>query len=146
MSKYGKERKVIIIPLTNRDPDDTQIFSINDYSVVFRFNEPTTLKAGIIEHIKKSVVISRGLKSEFDATTGKTKQTVVEKRDPRYKVIELSGQSKDSKEIEDTVITKVETKGSISDEGEIIPDSVTEEKTLVKNGDEVLTREQIPKV
>ena len=118
MSKYGKERKVIVIPLTGEDKGETQIFSINGYSVVFRFNEPTTLRARIIDLIKRAVVISRKIDSTFDATTGRTKNDIKVIEQPRYKVIELTEEFKEDKliEKEKNLNETIEANGQITKE------------------------------
>jgi len=132
MSKYGKERKVIVIPLTNQDTGNTQVFSINDYSVVFRFNEPTTLKAKIIDNIKSAVVISRAIKTEFDANTGRTQNKIKVIEKPRYKIIELSKEFKeDSEEIRDGKISDIEE--NIDENGTITKELLSEQTIKINH-------------
>ena len=83
-----KHRKVLVTPQTKEDEGMDGYAYVNGLTVKYRFGEPTSLRASIIDFLKDAKVVTR-THEEFIDVDKKRKKRVVKREVPRYKVFEL---------------------------------------------------------
>lgn len=106
----GKPRKVIVIPQTDQDDKHVGFVRIGAYHAKYRFNEPVTLRNGVIEFLKNTIVEKSEIQTSYNETTKKTSNKHVVKEIDRYKIIELSKEFMDKEESAENLIEEAGSK------------------------------------
>lgn len=110
-----KHRKVLVTPQTKEDEGLDGYAYVNGVTVKYRFGEPTSLRASIIDFIKDIKVVTR-MPEEFIDYDKKKKVRIVKREVKRYKVFELGKDYQLGPEFDDYNLDEEETGDKTSTE------------------------------
>lgn len=113
-----KHRKVLVSPQTDEDKGMDGYAYVDGITVKYRFGQPTSLRASIIDFLRECKVVTR-IHEEYTDLDKKRKVRVIKKEVPRYKVFELGKDFDLGPEFEGILPKEGENKDTNSPEADV---------------------------